>query len=305
MKIAFFTEGQYQGKIPRELAIMRTEMAWMCASNADHYNINSFNTSEEYDLGVCIIPKKDPDFDLANVKKHCKQVASMQEGPHWYFQDYSLEKQIWFYNTLQEMDFLFVHSELAKQYFLGLTNKRCMVMQSLMIEDNIKDLPTVDRKSVMIGGNFCSWYGGFDSYIVAQEFDCNITAPTMGRIAKGEDQMPDIEHLPYMEWKTWIEKLNESKYGVHLMKTHAAGTFALNCAYLGIPCIGYAGLDTQIICHPLTTVKLGDLQHARELAQKLKEDDKFYNLCSNTAKETYNKFYTEKKWLKRFKEWSK
>ena len=89
------------------------------------------------------------------------------------------------------------------------------------------------------------------------------------------------------------------------MKTHAAGTFALNCAYLGIPCIGYAGLDTQIICHPLTTVKLGDLQHARELAQKLKEDDKFYNLCSNTAKETYNKFYTEKKWLKRFKEWSK
>ena len=105
MKIAFFTEGQYQGKIPRELAIMRTEMAWMCASNADHYNINSFNTSEEYDLGVCIIPKKDPDFDLANVKKHCKQVASMQEGPHWYFQDYSLEKQIWFYNTLQEMDF--------------------------------------------------------------------------------------------------------------------------------------------------------------------------------------------------------
>ena len=35
-----------------------------------------------------------------------------------------------------------------------------------------------------------------------------------------------------------------------MMRTHAAGTFALNCSYLGIPCIGYKGLDTQSTLHP-------------------------------------------------------
>lgn len=34
MKIAFFTEGGYQGKVPRNHPNMRTELAWMCALNA-------------------------------------------------------------------------------------------------------------------------------------------------------------------------------------------------------------------------------------------------------------------------------
>ena len=46
----------------------------------------------------------------------------MQEGPSWYFQDFPLEHQIWFYNILMEMDFLFVHNEIDKKYFTGLTN---------------------------------------------------------------------------------------------------------------------------------------------------------------------------------------
>jgi len=83
------------------------------------------------------------------------------------------------------------------------------------------------------------------------------------------------------------------------MRTHAAGTFALNCAYLGIPCIGYEGLDTQEICHPLTTVKVGDLERANELVEKLKKPD-FYKLCSKTALKRYNAEYKEDKWLTRF-----
>ena len=31
MKVAFFTEGGYQGKVPRNNANMRTDMAWVCA----------------------------------------------------------------------------------------------------------------------------------------------------------------------------------------------------------------------------------------------------------------------------------
>jgi glutaredoxin-related protein len=164
-----------------------------------------------------------------------------------------------------------------------------------MIEDSVNNLPQTERKDIIIGGNFCSWYGGFDSYIVAQEADCPIYIPSMGRKIEGEEQMPNLNHLPYMNWVEWIKTLNNFKYGVHLMRTHAAGTFALNCAYLGIPCIGYEGLDTQEICHKDLTVKLGDLVTAKEKLTRLKTDKHWYNKCSQTAKEQYKKYYQENK----------
>ena len=294
MKIAFFTEGNYQGKISRDNLNMRTDLAWICSLEADHWNINQ-SPNQQYDLGIVIIPKKNPQFDLNKLKQYCNTIAVMQEGPNWYWQDYPLQQQIWYFNTIQEADFMFVHNESDKKYYEGLTGKECKILPSLMIEDSIKDLPQVERNNVMIGGNFCSWYSGFDSYIVAQEADCSIYIPSMGRKIEGEEQMHNLNHLPYMNWVDWIKTLNNFKYGVHLMRTHAAGTFALNCAYLGIPCIGYEGLDTQEKCHPDLTVKLGDLATAKEKLILLKTDNNFYNKCSNISKQNYKKFYHESK----------
>lgn len=294
MKIAFFTEGGYQGKVPRNHPNMRTELAWMCTLNADHWNINQ-SPNQHYDLGIIIIPKKNPQFDVNKLKQYCNEIAVMQEGPNWYWQDYPLNQQIWYYNTIQEADFMFVHNESDKKYYEGLTNKECKVLSSLMIEDSVKNLPQIERKDIIIGGNFCSWYGGFDSYIVAQEAHCPIYIPSMGRKIEGEEQMPNLNHLPYMSWVEWIKTLNKFKYGVHMMRTHAAGTFALNCAYLGIPCIGYEGLDTQEKCHPHLTVKLGDLTMAKEKLTLLQTDQEFYKDCSKTSIEQYRKYYHENK----------
>ena len=294
MKIAFFTEGNYQGKVSRDNPNMRTDLAWVCSLNADHWNINQPPT-QQYDLGIVIIPKNNPQFDLSKIKQYCNKTAVMQEGPNWFWQDYPLQQQIWYFNTIQEADFMFVHNISDKKYYEGLTGKECKILPSLMIEDSIKDLPQVERKDAIIGGNFCSWYGGFDSYIIAQEADCPIYIPSMGRKIEGEEQMPNLNHLPYMNWVEWIKTLNNFKYGIHLMRTHAAGTFALNCAYLGIPCIGYEGLDTQEICHPDLTVKLGDLDNAKKLIIKLKTDKDFYDLCSKMAKFGYENNYQENK----------
>mgnify|MGYP003113284191 FL=1 len=291
MSIAFFTEMGFEGKIPRNHPNMRTEFAWMCALNADHYNYKS-TPNKQYDLGIIIIPKKNPNFDINTLKNCCNKIAVMQEGPHWYFQDYSLDKQIWYYNTLTSADIIFTHNKIDKKYYEGLTNHQDVrVLQSLMIEDSIGELNNIERKGVIIGGNFVNWYGGFDSYIVASEHYDKVVAPSMGRKQPGEEQL--IEHLPYMNWKEWIHKLNEFKIGVHLMRTHAAGTFALNCAYLGIPCIGYEGLDTQEICHPDLTVKVGHLDEAKEILGKLKNNSYLYKECSSTAKENYKKYYHE------------
>jgi hypothetical protein len=269
--------------------------------------------TKKYDLGIVTLPKTNTEIKkhtghklseyplIENLRACCNQLTYMQEGPNWYFQDYEIEQQIWFYNMLMEMDFLCVHNKMDKKYYEGITNKECRLMPTLMIEDLIKDMPAVERSGVMIGGNFCSWYGGFDSYMVAQEFDCPITIPSMGRRIQGEEHMDNLTHLPYMDWAKWIHTLNKFKYGIHLMRTHAAGTFALNCAYLGIPCIGFEGLDTQDLCHPDCTVGLGDITKAKQIAKKLRIDEEFYLYCSNIAKKNYNKYFTEEIFLTKWK----
>ena len=77
------------------------------------------------------------------------------------------------------------------------------------------------------------------------------------------------------------------------MRTHAAGTFALNCAYLGIPCIGYKGLDTQELCYPELTIEVGDLLTAKKLLGKLKNNSYFYDTVANQARENYKKHFHE------------
>ncbi len=141
------------------------------------------------------------------------------------------------------------------------------------------------------------WYGGFDSYMVAQEFGVPISAPSMGRNIDREDEL-DINHFPYMTWVEWMNNLSQFKYGVHLMPTHAAGTFALNCAFHGIPCIGYEGLDTQEELHPHLTVWDGDMEIAKQYAKDLKNDEDFYELCSTSSRENYqNSLYNEKNFV--------
>lgn len=299
MRIAFFTEMGFHGKVPRTHDNMRTEFAWMCALEADHYNINEIPV-EQYDLGIVIIPKKNPGFDIEGLKLTCKKVAVMQEGPNWYWQDYDLSKQVWYYNILTSADIIYTHNKADQRYYQGLTaHPDVRVLPSLMIEDAIGKLEEVKREGVIVGGNFVSWYGGFDSYIIAQELSSGVvSAPSMGRKQPGEEQL--LAHLPYMNWREWIHALNKFKYGVHLMRTHAAGTFALNCAYLGIPCIGYYGLDTQEVCHPNLTVEVGDLVKAKQLAMRLRDDETFYKEQAWLASASYNNNYTEKHFLENF-----
>ena len=57
-KIAFFSEGGYTGKIPRDVP-MRTDQAWVCALDATHHCVFKLNeVKEKYDIGVVIIPKE-------------------------------------------------------------------------------------------------------------------------------------------------------------------------------------------------------------------------------------------------------
>jgi len=294
MKIAFFSETGNNQRYSRDFPNARTEVAWCLALDAPMCSLHAL-PDEKFDLGIVIIPKENPKVSLDFIRKCCDKVAVMQEGPHWYFQDYSLDKQFNYYNTLMDADWVYCHNESDVNYYLGLGCKDVRVMRSLMITDGL--IPRNEwGDATMVGGNFVSWYGGFDSYMVAREIGDPISAPSMGRKQDQEDAIEDINYLPYLSWREWINCLSQYNIGVHLMRTHAAGTFAMNCGFHSIPCIGYKGLDTQEFLHPLTTIEVGDLDEAKKIGKKLKESEKFYNLCSETTRKRFEQAYTEEAW---------
>ena len=125
MKVAYFTEMGWEGKVDRTTHNnMRTEFAWMSALDADHYNVHAPKLKQDYDLGIVIVPKSNPEVNLKPLKQHCDKIAIQQEGPHWYFQDYPLTHQFHFHNHLMEADYIFAHNESDKKYYRGITSKQ-------------------------------------------------------------------------------------------------------------------------------------------------------------------------------------
>ena len=61
-KIAWFTEGGWEGGITRNHPNMRNDVAWMHILNAIHYPSWKLpDITEKYDLGIVTIPKTNVD----------------------------------------------------------------------------------------------------------------------------------------------------------------------------------------------------------------------------------------------------
>ncbi len=295
MKIGFFSEAGYEGKVPRNHPNMRTDVAWVCALDATHHPIPQLSNlaDNSYDVGVMIIPKKrQPLLNyplLEQYKRVCKKVTVMQESYYNYWQDSQISEQIWYFNFLIEMDLIFCHNDVDLKYYNGITNVRTELLPTVMITDNVISKQK-SRKGVIIGGNWVRDYGGFDSYQVALEITDDVTAITTGRMKTEEKDL--FKHLDWMYWGEWINVLSQYHVGVQL-GTAAAGTFNLNCSFHGIPCIAYSNSNTQKTLHPNTTVELGDIVQAKKIANRLKDED-FYNKCSQETKRLFEEKYSER-----------
>ncbi len=317
MKIAFLTEMGFIGKVPANHSNMRTEFAWMHALDASHYNIHNPHDAMGYDAVIVIFPKgevylnaagsrlvdkQNPVSDIlasdliGQLKQTNKSVYYMQEGPHWWYNDYELADQIYFFNMLTSCDGVFAHNNEDAKYYKGLLPATPVhVMPTLMVDEIVADITWQPEEKVIVGGNFARWYGGFESYMIAQEFGIPTWGQSSHAMRVGEDQL--FNHLPRVFWTDWMKQLSSFKYAVHLMPTVAAGTFSLNCAYFGIPCIGNKQVDTQRICHPQLSVDVHDLESARGLAKRLVEDSAFYKACSEQAKANYQTHYNKELFL--------
>ncbi len=299
--IIFFSESPIKGRVPRDFENARTEYAWSIMLDAEWCPLND-SPNKKYDLGIVIIPKSNPNVDLERIKQYCDKVSVMQEGPHWYYQDYSVEQQIHYLNCLREADWVYCHNMSDIRYYKGLGCKDVRIMRSMMIPEGLDSQLTTSMKSgILFGGNFVSWYGGMDSYLVASEVDEQLYGVSMGRKQEQEYFIEDIKYLPYMNWREWINHIGQYKVGVHMMRTHAAGTFSMNMSWHGTPVIGYEGLDTQELLHPQTTVQVGDLLGARRILRKLYEDEFFYQECSEETLWRFKEYYSEEAWLKHWR----
>ena len=316
MKVCFVTEMGFQGKIPATHENMRTEFAWMYALDADHHCLDRLETIIGYDHVFVIFPKGRVNLNavglkisnkpnpysnllasdwLDKLKQQNKKVYFMQEGPHWMYSELEVVDQIHFYNMLTSVDAIFAHNVSDVDYYKGLVpGKPVHVLPTLMIETLINDINPITQDKVVIGGNFARWYGGFESYIVARDFQVPIWGQTSHARREHEDQL--IQHLPRVQWHDWMKQLSSFKYAIHLMPTVAAGTFSLNCSYFGIPCIGNKQVDTQRNCQPELSVDVHDINSAKMLARRLVEDEEFYNRCSEEAKKRYAENYSLDVW---------
>lgn len=310
MKTAFLSESNFQGKVPLNHLNMRTELAWQAALQSDHFNIHDYAKVSGYDVVFIIFPKAtvklntvgiemttpgvDKDIGIYShdivkcLKTNNQLVCAVQEGPAWFFNEYDLVNQFNFYNQLAECDIIFAHNEYDTHFYKGLfPQTRIKVIPTLMIVNN-DTCPFVaaPENKAIIGGNFARWYGGFQSYLVATEFQCPIYVPASHCKRKGEEQVPHLNHLPWVFWTKWMEQLSTFKYAVNLMPTIAAGTFSLNCAYYGIPCVGNEKVDTQLAFFPDLSVDVHDVFQARHQAILLLNKD-YYEGASHHAKKTF------------------
>lgn len=315
MKVAFLTEMGFRGKVPKEHQNMRTEFAWMHSMDADHYCIYSDLVSVKgYDEVFIIFPKGklflsaegsriqngvNPvsellKIDIVSLLKSNQniKISYIQEGPHWWWNDYEIVEQIAFYNFLSSCDKIYAHNHHDTKYYRGMfPHLEVGVMKTLMIETLTKDIVPTPEDKVIIGGNFARWYGGFESFVVASQFEYPIWVQTSHAMREHEQHMGGLNHFPRLMWIDWMKELSKFKYAVHLMPTVAAGTFSLNCAYFGIPTIGNIQVDTQRTCHPELSVDVNDVETARKLAKQLKQDKVFYEHCSLTSKKNYETHY--------------
>lgn len=323
-KIAFLTEMGFNGRVPNDHPNMRTELAWMNALGAEHFNLLSYPDISGFDFIFVIWPKGRLDLNaegltlsnkqpkrmfnvlcesgeiekiIPDLKMRNGKVFFVQEGPASYWEDYTLFEQIYYHTILSQSDVIFCHNESDKKHY-DHYDKPVHVIRTLLIEDLIKDIKPVPKKKIILGGNFCRWYGGMKSYLVAFPLlkeGYQIHAPSMHNKREAEEQL--VQHLPYKTWVDWMKELSTFKIGIHMMPTIAAGTFSLNCAYLGIPVIGNQEVDTQRLCHTGTSLDVDNVSNGLVNIERLYYDEEFYKDCSQHAISIARKLFIKEPWL--------
>ena len=227
-----------------------------------------------------------------------------QDGEIGWWNQVDTRLQAWWYNQLRAANGILVPNSTDIPFYKGLfPDKDIKVIRSVMTDEGLdksKFKPQENR--TIVTGPLTREYNGFSQVLIAHNADMPIDIPPMGesRMPKDSWEMAPnlgINYLEYMSWVDWMYNLSRYKIGYMMSSATASGSFALNCAYLGIPCIGDKRADTQSILFPDLAIDVFDNKKALDLTLKLKKDLDFYIEVSNKAKRLYKKEFTKEKML--------
>ena len=233
------------------------------------------------------------------------EIYIYQDGEIGWWNQVDTRLQAWWYNQLRAANGILVPNSTDIPFYKGLfPDKKIKIIRSVMTDeglDKTKFKPQENR--TIVTGPLTREYNGFSQVLIAHNADMPIDIPPMGesRMPKDSWEMAPnlgINYLNYMSWVDWMYNLSRYKIGYMMSAATASGSFALNCAYLGIPCIGDKRADTQSILFPDLAIDVFDNKKALDLTLKLKKDLDFYIEVSNKAKRLYKKEFTKEKMLK-------
>ena len=233
------------------------------------------------------------------------EIYIYQDGEIGWWNQVDTRLQAWWYNQVRASNGILVPNSTDIPFYKGLfPDKEIKVIRSVMTDeglDKTKFKPQENR--TIVTGPLTKEYNGFSQVLIAHNADMPIDIPPMGesRMPKDSWEMAPnlgINYLNYMSWVDWMYNLSRYKIGYMMSAATASGSFALNCAYLGIPCIGDKRADTQSILFPDLAIDVFDNKKALDLTLKLKKDLDFYIEVSNKAKRLYKKEFTKEKMLK-------
>jgi len=242
---------------------------------------------------------------IAQLKQKFKNVYIYQDGEIGWWNQVDVKLQIWWFNQLSESDGVLVPNSTDIPFYKGLfPNKNIKIIRSVMTDEGLnKSKFKPKQNKAIITGPLTPVYNGFSQAILAHHLDMEgIDVPPMGKGSMPKDSWDmatnlGINYLEYMSWIDWMYNLNQYKVGYMLSAATASGSFALNCAYLGIPCIGDKRADTQSILFPDLAIDTFDNEKALELTLKLKNDKDFYKHCSDLSLIKYKEEFTKEKMI--------
>jgi len=319
MNIKYSTsEMGFEGLFPLDYPNLRVLETQLLFLNAYHLPIQKILSSNEKYEGELLFNIGKGGFEKPYIKflyeKHNNVVEQLwnkfdkvyiyQDGEIGWWNQVDVKLQVWWYNQLQSSDGILVPNSTDVSFYKGLyPNKDIKVIRSVMTDEGLdKTKFKLKENRTIITGPLTKEYNGFSQLLLAHNLDMPIDIPPMGesRMPKDSWDMASnlgVNYLKYMSWTEWMYNLNRYRIGYMLSSATASGSFALNCAYLGIPCIGDKRADTQSILFPDLAINVFDNQKALELTLKLKEDLDFYNKVSTLAKQRYKEEFTKEKMI--------
>ena len=319
MNIRYATsEMNFAGKFPDNyphMRVLETQLRFLDTDHIPLFNILQSDTKYNGDV-VYNIGKGDLDKDYIRIlytqfnnvvellKQKFDKVYIYQDGEIGWWNQTDVKLQVWWYNQLESSDGILVPNSTDVNFYKGIfPDVPIKVIRSVMTDvglDKSKFKPKSGRS--IVTGPLTREYNGLVQVLLAHNYGLPVDIPLMGesRMPKDSWEMADnigVNYLPYMSWIDWMYNLNQYEIGYMMSAATASGSFALNCAYLGIPCIGDKRADTQSLLFPDLAVDWFDTKTALELTLRLKQDKDFYNSVVNKAKKILQSECTKEKMI--------